>query len=199
MTRRPLIWIAALALSGVAAGHAVAYYLVAPGAGQRNALLAQTGHSYWNIAVTAAILLELIGVFVLAVRHFQAGPEGAAVPRLGFPRLAGRLAAMQVAAFSALEVAERVRSGVPVGEMFHNHLFPVGVAIQILVAAAGAVLLLGLTRAAQSIGSLFRRRPAAQQAAAAPRLTTALDIPVCSVHCEALRGRAPPTLLVSLR
>jgi len=199
MSRRPFVWIAALALSGVAAGHAVAYYLVAPGAGQRNALLARTGHSYWNVAVTAAILFELTGVFALAVRHFQAGHAGATRLRLGFRSLAGRLAAMQVVAFSALEVAERVRSGVPLGEMFHNHLFPIGVAIQFLVAAAGALLLLGLTRAAESIGSLFRRRPAAKQAPAGLRLPIALDIPARSVHCEALRGRAPPTLLVSLR
>jgi len=199
MSRRPLIWIAALALSGVAAGHAVAYYLVAPGAGQRNALLAQTGHSYWNVAVTAAILSELVGVFALAVAHFRAGHAGAARLRLGFPSLAGRLAAMQVAAFSALEVAERVRTGVPLGEMFHNQLFPIGVGIQLLVAAAGALLLLWLATAAESIGSLFRRRPAAQQAASGLRLPLALDVPARSVHCEALRGRAPPTLLVSLR
>jgi hypothetical protein len=199
MSRRPLIWIAALALSGVAAGHSVAYYLVVPGAGQRNALLARTGHSYWNIAVTAAILFEVTGVFALAVRHFRAGRAGAPCLRLGFPRLAGSLAAMQVAAFSALEVAERVRSGVPVGEMFHNHLFPIGVAIQLIVATAGALLLLWLARAAESIGSLFHRRPAAKQAPAGLRLPVALDIHACSICCEALRGRAPPAVLVSLR
>jgi hypothetical protein len=199
MTRRPFVWIAALALSGVAAGHSVAYHLVVPGAGQRNALLAQTGHSYWNIAVTAAILSELAGVFALAVRHFRAGHAGGPCLRLGFPRLAGRLAAMQVAAFSALEVAERVRSGVPVGEMFHNDLFPIGLAIQLLVAAAGALLLLWLARAAESIGSRFRRRPADKQAPAGLRLPVAPDIPTCSVSCQALRGRAPPALLVSLR
>jgi hypothetical protein len=199
MTRRPFLWIAALALSGVAAGHSVAYYLVAPGARQRTALLAQTGHSYWGIAATAAILFELAAVFALTVRHFRAGRAGAPCLRLGFPELAGRLAAMQVAAFSTLEVAERMRSGVPVGEMFHNHLFPIGVAIQLLVAAAGALLLLWLARAAESIGSLFRARPAARRAAAGVRLPAALDIPTCSILCEALRGRAPPLLLVSLR
>jgi hypothetical protein len=73
MNRRPFLWIAALALSGVAAGHSVAYDLAAPGAGQRQALLAKTGHSYWNVAVTVAVLLELAGVFALAVRHFRAG------------------------------------------------------------------------------------------------------------------------------
>src|SRR5215467_2907988 len=101
MNRRPFLWIAALALSGVAAGHSVAYYLVVPGAGRRSAVLAQTGHSYWNIVVTVAILCELAGVFMLTVRHFRAGRAGEPGLRLGFRSLAGRLAAMQVAAFSA--------------------------------------------------------------------------------------------------
>ena len=101
MNRRPFLWIAALALSGVAAGHSVAYYLAAPGAGQRRALLAQTGHSYWNVAVTVAVLLELAGVFALAIRHFREGRAGTSSLRLPFGQLAGRLAAMQVAAFTA--------------------------------------------------------------------------------------------------
>ncbi len=73
MNRRPFVWIAALALSGVVAGHAVAYYLAVPGAGQRNALLARSGHSHWSIAVTIAVLLELAGVLAVAVRHVRAG------------------------------------------------------------------------------------------------------------------------------
>src|SRR5882672_1385569 len=113
MNRRPLLWIAALALSGVAAGHSVAYYLAVPAAGQRHTLLAQTGHSYWNVAVTVAVLLELAGVFGVAVRHFRAGRAGTSSLQLTFGQLAGRLAAMQVAAFTALEGAERLRAGVP--------------------------------------------------------------------------------------
>ena len=199
MNRRPFLWIAALALSGVAAGHSVAYYLAAPGAAQRQALLAQTGHSYWNVAVTVAVLLELAGVFAVAVRHFRAGRAGTSSLQLTFGQLAGRLAAMQVAAFTALEVTERVRSGVPVGEMFHNHLLPIGVAIQLLVACAGALLLRWLARAAAAIGSLFARIPFERRASVAARRPKPLDIPVCSTLCDGLRGRAPPLLAVSLR
>ena len=199
MNRRPFVWIAALALSGVAAGHAVAYYLAVPGAAQRNALLAQSGHSYWNIAVTVAVLLELAGVFTVAVRHFRAGRAGTSSLRLRFPQLAWRMAAMQVGAFGVLEVAERARSGVPVAEMFHNHLFPIGVVIQLLVACAGALLLSWLARAVEAIGSLFRHRPATEQATAVVWLPRRPDTPGCSPLCDALRGRAPPVLLVSLR
>lgn len=192
MNRRPFLWIAALALSGVAAGHTVAYYLAAPGAGQRNALLAQTGHSYWNVAVTVAVLLELVGVLALAVRHFRAGRAGTSSLRLSLPRLAGRLAALQVAAFSVLEVGERFRAGIPVGEMFHNHLFPIGVLIQLLVAVVGALLLHWLARAAEAIGSRFGARPRARRACVVVRRPRPLDLPTCNLLCKALRGRAPP-------
>jgi hypothetical protein len=198
MNRRSFLWIAALALSGVAAGHSVAYYLAVPNAGHRNALLAQTGHSYWNVAITVAILLELTGVLGLAVRHFRAGLAGTSSLQLTFPQLARRLAAMQVAAFSALEVTERVRSGIPANEMFHNHLFPIGVAIQVLVACAGALLLRWLGRAAEAVGRLCSRRPAERRATAAVRRRQPLDLPALSLLCEALRGRAPPGLLASI-
>jgi hypothetical protein len=199
MNRRPFLWIAALALSGVAAGHSVAYYLAVPGAGPRRALLAQTGHSYWNVAVTVAVLLEVAGVFALAIRHFRAGRAGTSSLQLPFGRLAGRLAAMQVAAFTALEMTERLRSGVPMGEMFHNHLLPIGVAIQLVVACAGALLLRWLARAATAIGALSSRKPVERRPIAARRRPTLLDIPTCSILCERLRGRAPPLLLVPPR
>jgi hypothetical protein len=199
MNRRPVVWIAALALSGVFAGHAVAYYLAVPGAGQRNALLAQSGHSYWSIAVTVTVLAELAGVLAVATRHFRAGRAGTSSLRMSFPQLARRMAAMQVGAFGVLEVAERARSGVPIGEMFHNHLFPIGVVIQLLVACAGALLLSCLARAAEAIGSLFCGEPAAGQATSGVRLPPRPDTPGCSPLCAALRGRAPPVLLVSLR
>ena len=197
MNRRPFLWIAALALSGVAAGHSVAYYLAVPGGGSRQALLARTGHSYWNLAVKVAVLLELAGVLALAIRHFRAGRAGTSPLQLPFGQLAGRLAAMQVAAFTALEATERLRAGAPMGEMFHNHLLPIGVAIQLVVACAGALLLRWLARAAAAVGSLFARRPVERRASAAQRRPKPLDIPTCSVLCKGLRGRAPPMLLVS--
>ena len=199
MNRRPFLWIAALALSGVAAGHSVAYYLAVPRADQRSAFLAQTGHSYWNVAVTVAVLLELSGVFGVAVRHFRAGRAGTSSLQLTFGQLAGRLGAMQVAAFTALEVTERLRAGVPLGEMFHNHLLPIGVAIQLLVACAGALLLRWLARAAAAIGSLFAGRPAERRAEPLAPRPRSVHVPGCSTLCEGLRGRAPPAVLVPLR
>lgn len=197
MNRRPFVWIAALALSAVAAGHSVAYYLAVPTDGQRTALLAQTGHSYWKVALTVAVLLELAGVLALAVRHFRAGRAGTPSLHLTFGQLAGRLAAIQVAAFTALEVTERLRSGIPVGEMFHRHLFLLGVAIQVLVAFAGALLLRWLATAAEAIGSMFAPRPVKRRTTVALPAAKPLDIPGYSPLCDGLRGRAPPVLLVS--
>jgi hypothetical protein len=164
---------------------------------QRNSLLTQTGHSYLNVALPVAALLELVAVLALAVRHFRAAREGGPTLRLSFPQLAARLATVQAAAFTTLEIAERIRSGTPVGEMFQNHLFPIGVVIQLLVALTGALLLCWVARTAQAMGARlrpgrsFKRTPGIQ-------LPQVHCLPTSSAHCLASRGRAPP-LLLSLR
>jgi hypothetical protein len=196
MTRRPALWVLPVALAGVAAGHSLSYLLAVPNPGQRAALLMRTGHSYWHVAVLVAVVLELGGAFALAARHVRAGRIGIPAPPLAFPNLAGRLVALQAGAFTVLEVAERLRSGIPVGEMLQNHLFPLGLGVQVLVGCAVAFLLGWLARAAAAIGLSPRRAPLPRTAGARP-LRRRLDLPACSPLCEASRGRAPPPPLVS--
>jgi hypothetical protein len=81
--------------------------------------------------------------------------------------------------------------------MFHRHLFLLGVAIQVLVAFAGALLLRWLATAAEAIGSMFAPRPVKRRTTVALPAAKPLDIPGYSPLCDGLRGRAPPVLLVS--
>lgn len=191
--RRPGFWIAGVAFAGVVAGHSLAYVAAIPGAAQRDSYLARTGHSYWHNAPMAALLLEVVGLAVVAVRSFQTG-LGTGMPiRLSAPRLAVRLALIQVAAFTALEVGERLVSGAGVSAMFAHHLFVVGLAVQILVAGTGALVLRWLAGAARAIGSSRRRLEESMcRPGAVFSVPDGLAVPEPSFHCDASRGRAPP-------
>jgi len=195
MHRRPALWMAGVAFAGVVGGHTIAYFAAVPDASRRGALLAQTGHSYWRTALVAALLVEVLALAAVAARHFRAGlaiPARGPLPiRIGRFQLAVRLALIQVAAFTGLEVGERLVSRIPVAGMFANHVFALGVAIQVLVAGAGALLLRWLARAAEALGFCLRR-PAAARPAGTIGLPGGPDEPCLRFLCESSRGRAPP-------
>jgi hypothetical protein len=64
-----------------------------------------------------------------------------------------------VAAFTAMEVAERLASHAPVAQMFAHHIFFVGVAVQFLVAFAGAIVLTWFGRAVTRLVEALAPRP----------------------------------------
>src|SRR6266480_1544279 len=70
---RPGPWMVGVAFAGVVAGHSLAYFAALPGSAQRDTYLAQTGHSYWHNALVVALLLEVLGLAVVALRSFRAG------------------------------------------------------------------------------------------------------------------------------
>ena len=182
---------AGVAFAGVVAGHSLAYLAALPGGIQQDAYLAQTGHSYWHSALVVALLLELLGLAVVAQRSFRAGLRGTLPIRLGARQLAIRLALIQAGAFTALEAGERLLSGAGVSGMFAHHLFVLGIAIQLLVAVAGALLLRWLARAAEALGSALRGRRASR-AGSGCTLPEGLPVPARRFLCDASRGRAPP-------
>jgi len=98
---------------------------------------------------------------------------------------------IQVAAFTGLEVGERLVSRIPVAGMFANHVFALGVVVQILAAAAGALLLRWLARAAEALGSSLRR-PATAGTARRIGFPVGPGVPALRYLCESPRGRAPP-------
>jgi hypothetical protein len=182
---------AGVAFAGVVAGHTLTYFAAFPGSNDRAAYLAATGHSYWRNALVLALLLEVLGLGVVAARGFRAGLRGTLAIQHSGPQLAMRLAMIQVGGFGALEVGERLVSGAGVSGMFAHHLFVLGIAIQLLVAVAGALLLRWLAAAAGAIGASIRGQtpPAPRGALSFP---AGLVIPALNVACRATRGRAPP-------
>jgi hypothetical protein len=195
MNRRSGPWVVGVAATGVAAGHSLAYFVAVPDGGMRRALLSATGHSYWHAAVLVALLLGLGSAGTVAVRHFRAGRTGQSLPPLGTLQLAGRLSLIQVAAFAILEVTERALAGVPVGTMLQGHVFGLGVAIQLLLALVGALLLRWLAQTAEAMGSSLR--PCSLPRPDSVGLPPHLDLPALCPLCDACRGRAPPFPLAS--
>lgn len=183
---------AGVAFAGVVAGHTLTYFAAIRGGNDRAAYLAATGHSYWRNALVLALLLEVLGLGVVAMRGFRAGLRGTLPIEHSGPQLAMRLAVIQVGAFGALEAGERMVSGAGVSGMFAHHLFVLGVAIQLLVAVAGALLLRWLARAAEALGIAFRA-PAPPRALSGPDVPDGLAAPALQFLCDASRGRAPPT------
>ncbi len=151
--------LAATAAAGVLAGHFVGYRLVFPGSPQRHAVLVETGHGYFPIAIRVAAMLAVVaGAASLARGYARARERGDALPA---PRsTALRLAVLQVFAFVGLEFVERIVTGVP----FHHFLLPVlivGAIAQVAIAAGGAALIAALYRVGAAIARSFAPEDAA--------------------------------------
>jgi hypothetical protein len=158
--RSPLA-LAGVAAAGILAGHWIAYVLAFPGSVMRAHVLHDTGHSYWDVAVKVAVLALVVGLTSVVGRHLRArDPDSDPQHRVSF--LAWRLIVIQVLGFALMEIGERLAAGAPVGDLFLHEVFLVGLALQVLIAVAGAALLAWFDRAVRRVVVLFRRsrRPA---------------------------------------
>ena len=135
-----------MAAAGVVLGHWLTYVFAVPDAHIRTEILTASGHSYWLVAVKAAVVLGCISLSSVFVRHMGGGGRGEWAGSLGFIALAARLSFVQAIAFTAMEVAERVAVGAPLPQMLGHHLFVLGLAVQIVIAFAGAFVLLWFSR-----------------------------------------------------
>ncbi|HEX9969485.1 MAG TPA: hypothetical protein VGB03_05040, partial [Acidimicrobiales bacterium] len=169
-----------LAAVGIVAAHWLTYVVVAPSHGERHALLDATGHDALPYVVAAAV-----GAFAAwAARFVVAGLRGRTAPSFG--ATAVRLAVLQGAGWLVLEAGERALLGHGDG---HWHVVAVGLAVQLLLALAGAAL---CRVAADVLVSLRARRhtPRATTEARPPRR---VDLPPAmrlTVGATGLRG--PP-------
>ncbi len=158
----------AVAAVGVIVGHWIAYSLVYPGPRVRQAILAASGHGYWHLAVELAVVLGVSALGTVVFRLF--GDRDADEPSRSSAvvGLAQRLIVLQLVAFAAMELVERAAAGAPVGDMFFHSLFVVGLSVQVLVAVAGAFVLLCFARTV--VATLRRLRGAATRRLPAVRL-----------------------------
>jgi len=180
----------AVAAAGLFAGHIVVYRIVAPDASQPASL--GVSHAYLPLAFAVGLLAAVAagaGAFLLGYRRGTA-------PGHRRPGLIGTLvlpAVAQAAAFVALEVLERALAGVPIGSLV-GPLLSVGVALQLVVGAAGGLLLAGLDRAGELSGRAVaaRRRPLGRNTEAHP-WPPATPGPISSPR-RSLAIRGPPVL-----
>jgi hypothetical protein len=155
--------VAGIGAGGVVLGHWLAYRVAIPEPVLRDEILASTGHAYWLVAVKAAVVLGLAGVGSVLVARLSGELRGYAPVRHSFGRLGLELAAIQAPAFTAMELVERLASHAPLAGMFLHGVFLIGLLCQLAVAAAGAVILRWLERAADGMGTAvarWRRPPA---------------------------------------
>ncbi len=192
--RRPVrgFPLAGTAIAGVVLGHWLAYATAVPDPRVRVEVLAESGHGYWALAIKAAVVLGFTALLTILLRRLSERVRGETPGPEPFSWLVARLAMLQVLAFTAMEVTERLSVGSPVGSLFRHHLFVLGVASQLLVACAGAVVLRWFSRAAERICDLVLSvRRARVEAGLWARSTGQLVLPAVPLRGAAgLRG--PP-------
>ena len=185
-----------VAAAGVILGHWLSYRLAMPNGALRQHVLAESGHSYWLLAVRAAILLGLAGAGAIVGRQMlTAGREAGTVDR--YVNSALRLGALQLAGFAAMEVAERAVSGAPIAGMFVHHIFVLGLAVQFLVACAGGLVVVALSRAGRRVALALRGRAPMPRAQALPRWLPSPSRRRLPVLGGAAGLRGPPRLSFS--
>jgi hypothetical protein len=143
----------ATAAAGLIGGHLVGYLAVAPDLGRRSFLLASTGHAYLSKAVVLAAMSAVVAA-VAAAALGAARVHGRTRP--GAPggwSVAMPLAGLQLLGFIALEVGERVMAGASLGDL--ATVLGLGVPLQIIVAAVGALLLSLVGRAAEAVARVL--------------------------------------------
>jgi hypothetical protein len=181
-----------LAAAGVVLGHWLAYRVSIPSEPAREQVLVATGHGYWVLIVKLAVAMGLAGAGAVFVQRLAArGPD----PRPGleaYTWLVFRLAGLQIVAFTAMETVERVANGVPLGGLFTHHLFVYGLAVQFLVACCGALVLLGLSRAAGRLAHAVRSGPYLADGTGAAPLSPVEALLVARAPAGAFGIRGPP-------
>jgi hypothetical protein len=148
--------VAAVAAASVVFAHWLAYAVAIPRYSLRRTVLEATGHGYWVIAVKLAVVILATGLGALAIREWRARSEGQ--PSMGYTSVALRLVSLQVVGFLAMEIVERVAAGHAVSSILDQHLLPIALALQVLVACVGALLVCLLARATDVAWRRLRRR-----------------------------------------
>jgi hypothetical protein len=137
-----------LAAAGVFGGHVLTYALVVER--HEHPLLVDVAHGYLPFAgLTVAVL-----GFVALLAGIASGYVGGGTPALW--TVARRLALLQAAAFTALEVLERLAVGASLSDLA-GPLLVVGLLVQLLAALLSALLLGGLRRVGQAIARTHAR------------------------------------------
>ena len=149
------------AFVGLIVGHLLSYLIAIPDPARRAAVLAQSGHTYLHLAGDLAVVLGFAAAVTVGLRAV-AGRDATEPPSTA--NLAWRLGALQAGAFIAMELGERLVSGGGFGEPLADHLFGIGIVVQLAIAGLGALLLRWIghvaVRIVHALATPPHRRPA---------------------------------------
>jgi len=174
-----------VAAGGVLLGHWLTYTLAGLRGQEAPEALAHTGHGYLALANDLALMVALAGVALVFLGRLTRGDDD--VP--SWRATALRLAVFQVAAFGAMETLERLTAGAPMHDLVG--LIPLGVAVQSVLAVAGALLIAWLLRAAASIEAALGTAPPLPRPAAVSLAIVSL-VPRARFAVAAVGIRGPP-------
>jgi hypothetical protein len=193
--RPPLSTLVTAAAFGAVAGHAVTYMVAIPDPVTRQLFLATTGHGYLPAVVPAALTLGIFAALSTVIRHLGGDRENS-VERWTWGRTIETLGFLQCAIFLTQETVERVAVGAPLGTVFHDHVLPIGLVVQLGVAAVVTLVLFALGRTVEAVAAaLSRRAPTPREGRSfAPVAMRGLRSRLVAVAGSI---RAPPTIAFS--
>ena len=176
-------------MAGLVLGHVLAYLIAVPDPHHRSFVLQQTGHEYLPAMAEAALVLGLAGIAAVVIRTFAPEPRGGSER---FSRLAGRLALVQVLAFGGQEVLERIVVGAPLRHLASDHILLIGLAVQVVVALAGAAFLRWIARTSSKLADTAVPRLPLPRLGAVPAFACAKWTPRIGMFGSIGNVRAPP-------
>jgi hypothetical protein len=138
-------------VAGVVLAHGLDYLLAVRSAAARAQELAETGHAWWPTAVGAAVGAACLAVSMATARGAAGAVTRRALDAAGTPvrRELAWMVLWQTGLFTAVEVIERLAAHRSPLELVHGPLFPVGIVLQVVVAA----LVVGGLRLVERVGA----------------------------------------------
>lgn len=188
---RTRLWLGGLAAGGVAVAHILAFLLAAPDPFRREQLLKTTGHGGWPLLVTVAMGALVVALAGFAVSRLRDPRQGRAPFYLGTAR---RLVIMQVVGFLLLEAGERLATGKGLAGLSGlplESVIAIGLVAQVLVALAGAMLLVLLDRVVDGLVRLFRQMARAPRSLV-PRGVSDIQVLLVRIASGPANLRGPP-------
>jgi hypothetical protein len=141
-----------------------------------------------------AVVLGFVALGSLMVRHVSARVTERTLEPDGAFAVWGRLSFLQILGFTAMEVTERGIAHVPVAHMFHHEVFAVGLAVQVAVALAAALVLRWLSGTVERFVLAVRRSPRLRPPSILTR-PASVRAPVKSPLTGAAGLRGPPSIV----
>jgi hypothetical protein len=192
--KRGLTWllVAPLAVLGSQAAHGVNYWAAAPDHEQRERLLAETGHGYFDQAPLAIALCMLLLVLAVAGRLIEVYRRGGASSRLA----PAPFAILPVALFFLQEHIERLVHGgsIPFG-LSLEPIFLLGLVLQLPFAILAFLVGWALLQAAADLAHALGGHSSPRAVSAPPSLRSparVVELPRLSPLAASRAVRGPP-------